>query len=73
MGGWPRDFPILTLRAQSTLWLYRVGLSWFEYVDGQKAEWALRVAIAKDCVWDVGSILQGFACSIPTRLIAAVS
>jgi hypothetical protein len=54
-------------------WLDRVGTPGFKHVDGQKAERAFRVTIAKDGVWNIGPILQGFACSIPSRIIAAIS
>jgi hypothetical protein len=54
-------------------WLDCVGPPRFKHVDGQKAERAFRVTIAKDGVWNIGSILQGFACSIPSRIIAAIS
>jgi hypothetical protein len=54
-------------------WLHCVGASRFEHVDGQKAERALRVTIAKEGVWNIGAILQGLACSIQSRFIAAIS
>jgi hypothetical protein len=53
--------------------LHCVGASWFEYVDGQKAEWALRITIAKEGVWNIGPILQGLASSILSRIITAIS
>jgi hypothetical protein len=56
-----------------TSWLHRVGASRFKHVDGQEAEWALRVTIAKDGVWKIGPILQGLAGSILSGIIAAIS
>jgi hypothetical protein len=53
--------------------LHCVGSSWFEYVDGQKAEWALPITIAKQGVWNIGAILQGLASPILSRTIAAIS
>ncbi len=53
-------------------WLHCVGAPGFEHVDGQKAERAFRVTIAKEGVWNIGAILQGLACSILSRIIAAI-
>ena len=54
-------------------WLHCVGASGFEYIDGQKAEWALRITIAKQGVRNIGPVLQGLASSILSRIIAAIS
>jgi hypothetical protein len=56
-----------------TSWLHGVGAPRFERVDGQKAERAFWVAIAKEGVWNIGSILQGLAGSIPSRIVTAIS
>jgi len=54
-------------------WLHCVGASGFEYIDGQKAEWVLRITIAKQGVRNIGPILQGLASSILSWIIAAIS
>jgi hypothetical protein len=60
-------------RPPPTSWLHCVGASRFEYVDGQKAEWALRITITKEGVWNIGPILQGLTSTILSRIIAAIS
>src|SRR5665213_3337829 len=55
-----------------TSWLPCVGASRFKHVDGQKAQRALGVAIAKQGVWNIGPILQGLAGPILSGIVAAI-
>src|ERR1700684_4183045 len=66
-------FPARCLLLTYTSRLHGVRAPGFERVDGQKAERTFRVAIAKQRVWNIGSILQGVACSVLLRLVAAIS
>src|SRR5215813_9874976 len=59
--------------ARLTSWLHCVGATRFERIDGQKPERAFRVTIAKECAWKIDPILQGLACSMPSRIISAIS
>src|SRR5665213_953120 len=52
--------------------LHCVGASRFKHVDGQEAQRALRVTIAKQGVWKIGPIPQGLAGPILSGIVAAI-